>query len=398
MFRIFSIFFLVAMAFVQSGCNKLSAGSEIRQWVNEVLTPKESTLEAVAAGYSIKGNIQNKPRNLVVLYEVSPGGLQFLDSVRTDSKGNFSIDGSVKEPLICQLRWGENDILFLVIDNNTQAKLEISGTGTDISYALMGKGIEASSEMKQLLDLNLKYVLKLQNIQETASKLPSTPEGYAASMKLQTEYYALMAERNKAIRDLMFSLKKSPVPYFVLVTSMLEEMDLPLLEHCMNSLKAYTPAGKYTTDMSKRYEQEKKLAFGAVAPDIKLKQPSGEELSLSSLRGKYVLIDFWASWCGPCRRENPYNRQIYARFKNKGFEIFGVSLDQEAGRWKDAIQRDSLTWYHVSDLGGWGSAPAKLYKVSSIPATYLLDKEGKIVAKGLRGEQLMAKLEELLGP
>lgn len=379
-------------------CNKLNAGSEISQWINTVLTPQESTLEAVTSGYSVKGNIKNKPNNLIALFEVSPTGLQLIDSVRTNGKGDFSLNGSVKEPLICQLRWGENDIIFLVIDNNTQAKLEISGSGTDISYALMGKGIEASSEMKQLLDLNLKYLLKLQNIQDQASKLPNTQEGYAAGMRLQGEYYAMMAERNKAVRDLLLTFKKSPIPYFVIVSELLEDMDLPLLEHCMNSIKAYSPAGKYTADMTRRYEQEKKLAFGAVAPDIKLKQPNGEELALSSLRGKFVLIDFWASWCGPCRRENPYNRKIYDRFKDKGFEVFGVSLDQEAGRWKDAIAKDSLTWQHVSDLGGWGSAPAKLYKVSSIPATYLIDREGKIVAKGLRGEQLMAKLEELLGP
>jgi len=137
------------------------------------------------------------------------------------------------------------------------------------------------------------------------------------------------------------------------------------------------------------------LAIGAVAPDIKLKQPDGTEIALSSLRGKVVLIDFWASWCGPCRRENPFNVKMYDDFKDKGFEIFGVSLDSEAGRWKSAIANDSLVWKHVSDLGGWQSAPAKIYQVSSIPATYLLDKDGKIIAKGLRGENLYAKLQEV---
>ena len=112
---------------------------------------------------------------------------------------------------------------------------------------------------------------------------------------------------------------------------------------------------------------------------------------------KPVLVDFTASWCGPCRRENPNVRRLYKRFKSKGFEIYGVSLDQDLNRWKGAIATDSLTWKHVSDLKGWQSSAAQLYDVHSIPQTFLLDKNGKIVAKGLRGEELEAKLEELLG-
>jgi peroxiredoxin len=137
--------------------------------------------------------------------------------------------------------------------------------------------------------------------------------------------------------------------------------------------------------------------IGGEAPNLKLKQTDGVEKELFSLRGKVVLIDFWASWCGPCRRENPNVRRLYSRFKNKGFEIYGVSLDQDANRWKGAIAADSLSWYHVSDLGGWQSAAASLYQVHSIPQTFLIDKNGRILGKGLRGEQLEAKLEEVLG-
>ena len=137
--------------------------------------------------------------------------------------------------------------------------------------------------------------------------------------------------------------------------------------------------------------------IGDQAPEIEMAGVDGKKMKLSSLRGKMVLIDFWASWCGPCRRENPNVRKLYSRFKNKGFEIYGVSLVQDANRWKGAIAADSLTWYHVSDLGGWQSSAASLYQVHSIPQTFLLDKNGRIVGKGLRGEQLEAKLEEILG-
>ncbi|MFN4913969.1 MAG: redoxin domain-containing protein [Sphingomonadales bacterium] len=391
-----AVFLLLAPTAVS--CNNAKAGgssSRFENWINNLLTRQEGSLEKVKDGFTIQGNIKNKPNNLVVLLEVMPGGQQLIDSARTDAKGNFTISGNVTESIICQLQWDESSLIYLIVDNKTQAKVECSGSGLDVSYALSGKGIESSAELKQLIDLNASYIIKLQNIENRARGLSNTSENYAIGMQLQQEYYQLLNERKKNITNLVLGMKKSPVPYFVLATQMLEEVEFPLLEHAYQSLKAYSPTGKYTVEMAARFEKEKLLAIGAVAPDIKLKQPDGTELALSSLRGKVVLIDFWASWCGPCRKENPFNVKMYNDFKDKGFEIFGVSLDSEAGRWKSAISKDSLTWKHVSDLGGWQSAPAKLYQVSSIPATYLLDRDGKIIAKGLRGENLYAKLQQV---
>lgn len=136
---------------------------------------------------------------------------------------------------------------------------------------------------------------------------------------------------------------------------------------------------------------------GAMAPEINLATPEGPNLALSSLRGKYVLIDFWASWCGPCRRENPNVVKTYATYKDRGFEIFGVSLDQNREAWLKAIETDKLVWKHVSDLQYWNSAGAQAYQVNSIPQTFLVDPEGRIIAKGLRGpalDQYLAKLFE----
>ncbi len=135
---------------------------------------------------------------------------------------------------------------------------------------------------------------------------------------------------------------------------------------------------------------------GAVAPDFTQKTPEGTDLSLSDLRGKVVLIDFWASWCGPCRRENPYVVQLYNQYKDKGFEILGVSLDRNRESWLQAIKDDNLTWKHVSDLQFWQNAAAKLYGVSSIPHTVLIDREGKIIARGLRSAELSQLLPEVL--
>ncbi len=145
------------------------------------------------------------------------------------------------------------------------------------------------------------------------------------------------------------------------------------------------------------------LEIGNTAPDIKFLNPEGKEISLSSLKGKVVLIDFWASWCPPCRAENPNLVATYQKYKDKnftagkGFTIYSVSLDKAKANWVSAITSDKLDWpYHVSDLKYWNSAAAALYKVESIPASFLIDGNGKILAKSLRGAQLGAKLESLV--
>ena len=125
--------------------------------------------------------------------------------------------------------------------------------------------------------------------------------------------------------------------------------------------------------------------------------PDSSTFSLKQLRGKIVMIDFWASWCGPCRKENPNAVANYEKYKDKGFDILGVSLDRDIASWRKAIQADGLLWHHISDLKGWQSAHAALYSITSIPQTVLLDRDGKIIARNLRGEELGNKLKEIFG-
>jgi peroxiredoxin len=149
--------------------------------------------------------------------------------------------------------------------------------------------------------------------------------------------------------------------------------------------------------LAPQVKMSKSFAIGGEAPDFSMKQVDGTDLKLSDLRGKVVLVDFWASWCGPCRKANPEVVRIYNQYKDKGFDVLGVSLDRKKASWEKAIETDKLTWHHVSDLKGWKNAAAQLYSVRSIPQTLLIDAQGNIIGRNLKGAALEAKLKEILG-
>jgi len=218
--------------------------------------------------------------------------------------------------------------------------------------------------------------------------------------RIQQEYTVMQARLQDSAKsyakNFVFANRNNIIAaYFSLVY-----LNEPGKEDFMKSVyDTLTPAVKksfFGTKMSEMISSMSKTSIGVVAPDFTQNDPSGNPVSLSSLRGQYVLVDFWASWCQPCRQENPNIVNAYNTYKDKGFTILGVSLDQDSTAWKKAIADDKLTWNHVSDLKYWDNAAAKTYGIRSIPASFLLDKEGKIIAKDLRGEALAAKLAELM--
>jgi thiol-disulfide isomerase/thioredoxin len=181
------------------------------------------------------------------------------------------------------------------------------------------------------------------------------------------------------------------------INSTAYNLTTPEMVDSVLTLIADAPANAFTDKLVERRDALAKTAVGVEAPDFTQAQRDGTPLSLSSLKGKLVLIDFWASWCGPCRAENPNVVKLYDAYKDKGFEILGVSLDDDREAWLQAIEDDGLTWLHVSDVKGWDNAVAKAWAVRSIPHTVLVGADGVIIATDLRGAELEAKVAEVLG-
>lgn len=223
--------------------------------------------------------------------------------------------------------------------------------------------------------------------------LPSKIQAYY-QYYVQQDLYAWKANAEKLIGACAAGSDNKQVFYTTIIPLFVQN-DLDYAKELTNNFIKEFP--KSTDAKQLKASFPKSIAVGEEVPNVTLTDINGKTLALSSLRGKVVLIDFWASWCGPCRGENPNVVNAYNRFKEKGFTVFSISLDTNKDQWQAAINKDGLVWpNHVSDLKGWQSDPAKLYNVKGIPATFLIDQQGKLIATNLRGEDLQAKLAELL--
>lgn len=221
-------------------------------------------------------------------------------------------------------------------------------------------------------------------------------ENAAMQDSLVQMYLAVKAKTVRTIDSLVTNYPNCHATALIIDKFVIKDRDLAEVEKMYESLTPRIKNAYLGRKLKTSIDNIKKTSVGSMAPDFTLQAPDGKNVSLSDYRGKMVLLDFWASWCGPCLREVPNVKKVYDKFHDKGFEILSVSLDDKKDNWVNAIEKNDLNWSHVSSLKGWSCPVAKLYNVSGVPAMLLIDKEGRIVATKLRGELLMEKVAEQL--
>ena len=338
---------------------------------------------ALAQKLTIHGNVKGLAVGTdVFLVDFSNQDLK-LAATKSNQVGDFILSTKLEAATLLILVVGDMDRVLFVSNDAVTIKGDVktsiadwfvTGSVTQDDYQQYQKTIGKS--MNQLNDL----------LQKVDNKVDSSKD----------DYHQLVNKIQVSIDSFIVSKPASAVSTFATLVSVGITEDVKVLEKRLKRLKSSALQNIFGGRLKQVVEEVKYNAIGSKALDFSQKDTDGKWVSLSQYKGQYVLVDFWASWCGPCRAENPKLVRVYHQYKNKNFNILGVSLDTEKNRWLDAIQRDELVWTQVSDLKGWDNAVAKKYKVVSIPNNFLVDPEGKIIAKNLDAASLELKLSAIL--
>lgn len=352
-------------------------------------------------GFIIKGKIGGLRQNEAYLLTYKDGAAVTLDSSVIDTrKGTFRLHGRVETPDLMYIAFPDGSEIEVFIEN-AMINIEgdriqnavISGSRSNDEYTSYKVGRD--SVERAFIGQQAEYdsVLLKYSTARKAGNEAETRSLYDQLVKIESLPEARLKEYNLAFVKNHGSSFVAPV---ILWDELAWSMDAPEMDPLVKGFDTSIQKSGYVVLLNKRIETLKKVAVGSPAPDFIMEDTLGHPQKLSSFFGKVLLVDFWASWCGPCRRENPNILAAYKQFNRKGFDIVGVSLDNSKARWIKAIEDDKLTWHQLSDLQKWNNAASKLYGIRSIPSNLLLDKNGTIIAKNLMGDDLTNKLRELL--
>lgn len=350
---------------------------------------KEYTLTGV-----VKGLENGKTVTLERQDEVS--GIVSVETVKIENE-KFVFKGKALEPSIhfIQVQDVQGKVAF-ILENG---KINFTIYKDSVAKSIIG-GTKNNEDLQNFNTAAMKVQKKMQDFQ--AANMQKMQEAQANNDEATMN--ALMDEFGKMQSEIMTMTATFPEknPKSFLSVLFLDNMfnqpdvDIEKIKTVYNGLDASLKATKPGKTVKTKIDNFKQVTVGSLAPEFSAPNPDGKVISLKESLGKVTIIDFWASWCGPCRKENPSVVALYNEYHPKGLNIIGVSLDKDATKWKEAIAKDNLTWNHISNLKFWSDPIAELYHVKTIPATFILDANGKIIARDLRGPELRAKIAELL--
>jgi thiol-disulfide isomerase/thioredoxin len=361
----------------------------------------------------ISGTIVNPvPGAYIILDELKSNELKPIDSVKISSNGTFNFKREIKQPLFYLLKSNNNNFLTMLVEPGEKITMKVHSDSLNYPISLEGsKGTESMAEYNKILRTTIKKLTGLNKIYEQNLNTPELPRVIESLDSLANLYLieintftkTYIDENLKSLVSLVALYQQVAPSVYVLNPTKDMKYFIKVDSSMFSQYPDYEPVitlheqvKELTSKMNGEPEAAPGSTSGAIAPEISLPTPAGDTIKLTSTRGSVVLLDFWASWCAPCRKENPNLVNVYNIYHRKGFQIYQVSLDKTKEAWEKGITDDHLDkWIHVSDVKYWNSIVVPLYKVESIPCNFLLDKDGRIIASNLRGEQLQKKLAEI---